>query len=537
MPRQTRVPTSRDQVYESLRVSLRDVGVGHGPWDGAAADDAICGIADAVELDIRRRLEELDVREVLRWSAGEMARSIDLQYKARTAPGASLAAAREAQLHAENAAVGHLVCELVARQSVGGRRRVPTRRDCEALAVLAHELWRWRTVADRVAVRLVTVASARLTKQGTFGVEVRDRPPFRASRFDDAYVRRMADRDPIRGATDRAVLQALAESLKKGGELPDDLADIDSALKADRGYGLIDLFAAQEFLIEASGADDDSVTGHRFASREGLDRAVRVNAEQLLPHASPDGVVEACRHMIWTQELLQDSPLQMFEYRESTARLYSRPILELADRSLFVPRNAPGLARVVLLQRVLEGTWPEQLSSQDPTLRRALTRRRDQVRPVAGFEAELKSVLATTGLPYVAGVNPSRPGHPSEVLGVPVRAEIDAVVVAPHVRTVWVLEAKDLAVPFSARRIRSELDKYRRPGGHVDKLRAKVEDVATNPTVVAARLSMTEEVHTFIVRGLFVTREPAPAAYVDDRVHDFVTVDQLPSVLSNRLGC
>ncbi|MEH0820474.1 MULTISPECIES: hypothetical protein [unclassified Micromonospora] len=537
MPRQWRVPTSRDQVYESLRVCLRDVGVGRGPWDGAAADAAIGGIADAVELDMRRRLGELDVREVVGWAAGEMAHWVDLQFKARTAARASPAAAREAQLHTENAAAGHLVLELVARQSVGGRRRDPSLRDREALAILAHELWRWRTVADRVAVRLVTVASARLTKRGTFDVEVRDRPPFRASRFDDAYVRRMADTDPIRGATDHAVSQALVKSLKNGAELPDDLADIDTALKADRGYGLIDLFAAQEFLIEASGADDDNVTGYRFVSREGLDRAVRANTEQLLPNATPDGVVEACRHMVWTQELLKDSPLQMFKYRESAGRLYSRPILELADRSLFVPRNAPGLARVVLLQRVFEGTWPEQLSSStDPTLWSALEQRRERVRPIAGFEAELERILAATGLRYVTGVKPSRPGHPSTVLGVPVRNEIDAVVVAPQAGTIWVIEAKDLAVPFTPRRIRSELDKYRRAGGHVDKLRTKVADVATNPTVVAARLDTTDEARTFAVRGLFVTRELSPAAYVDDGVHDFVTVDQLPGFLLNRLG-
>ncbi|MFI7336072.1 hypothetical protein [Micromonospora aurantiaca (nom. illeg.)] len=518
-------------------MSLRDIGVGRGPWDGAAADDAIAGVADAVELDIRRRLGELDVREVLRCAVGAMAHYVDLQFKARTRGRGSLAAAREAQLHAENAAVGHLILELAARQSVDGRRRDPSQRDLEALSILARELWQWRTVADRVAVRLVTVASARLTKRGTFEVEVRDRPPFRASQFDDAYVRRMADADPTRGAADYAFLHALAQSLKNGAELPDDLGDIDTALKADRGYGLRDLFAAQEFLIEVSGADDDSTTGYRFSSRERLDSVVRANSEQLLPHANPDGVVEACRHMIWTQELLQASPVQMFKYRESPGRLYSRPIVELADRSLFVPRNAPGLARVVLLQRVLEGTWPEHLSSQDLTLQRALKLRRERVRPVAGFEAELESILATTGLPYKAGIDPSRPGRPSEVLGVPIRAEIDAVVVAPHARIIWVLEAKDLAVPFSARRIRSEVEKYRRPDGHVAKLLSKVEDVATNPIVVAARLGMPDGAQTFTVRGLFVTRELSPAAYLDDRVHDFVTIDRLPGFLLDRLGC
>jgi hypothetical protein len=69
----------------------------------------------------------------------------------------------------------------------------------------------------------------------------------------------MADTDPVRGATDIAAYQALVQSLKHGAELPDDLADIDTALRADRRYGLIDLLATQEFLIQVSGADDTSV--------------------------------------------------------------------------------------------------------------------------------------------------------------------------------------------------------------------------------------------------------------------------------------
>src|SRR2546421_9645644 len=131
-----------------------------------------------------------------------MAHWTDLQFKARTAAPSSLARAREAQLHAENAAAAHLVLELAARQAIDGRRRDPSRRDLEALAILAHELWRWRTVADRVATRLVTVAGARLTKRGTFHVHVRDRPPFRLSQFEDADVMPTAHDGPLRGAGD-----------------------------------------------------------------------------------------------------------------------------------------------------------------------------------------------------------------------------------------------------------------------------------------------------------------------------------------------
>ncbi|WP_460493242.1 hypothetical protein [Dactylosporangium cerinum] len=517
-----------------MKVSLRNVGVGRGPWDADTADAAIGRIADAVELDIRNRLDDLDVREVVGWAAGGMAHWTDLQFRARTAVPKSLARAREAQAHSENAAASGLILELAARQPADGRRLDPSWRDFEALAILAHELWRWRTVADRVAAQLVTVTGARLTKRGTFDVQVSDRRPFRMSQFEDAYVRRMVDDGPLRGAGDIAVLQALVRSLKSGSEIPAELAAIDAALKADRAHGLVDLIAAQEFLIEVSGAEDGSVAGYRFSSRESLENAVRANMDQLMPAARPDGVVEACRHLIWTQDLLQASPLQMLEYRESVGRLYSRPILELSDGSLFVPRNAPGLARVVLLQRVFEGTWPERVPVHDATLSGALELRRQRVRPIAGFEADLRSTLASTGLPFVVGVLQSVAGTPSDAIGVPVHAEIDAVVIAVHSRTIWVLEAKDLAVPFAPRRIRSELYKYRRTGGHVDKLRAKVEDIAADPAQVAARLGTADQARTFAVRGLFVTREPTPAAFTDDRTHDFVTLDQLPKLLRSR---
>lgn len=534
MPRPLRPPTSRDLVFESLKVSLGKVGVGRGPWDADTADAAISLIADAVELDIRQRLAGLNIRAVVVWAAGEMAHWTDLQSKARSAVPSSLGKAREAQLHTENAAAAHVVLELAARQPADVGRLDPSARDLEALAILGHELWRWRTVADRVESGLVTVAGARLTKQGTFDVQVRDLPPFRWSQFEYAYIRRMADDGPLRGAGDEAVLHALRQALTGESEIPGELAAIDTALRTDRGYGFLELLAVQEFLIRVSGVDDDTIAGHLFRSREDLEDAVRANVGRIVPSVHPDGVLEACRDLIWTQAQLQVSPMQMLRFRESDGRLYSRPILELADSSLFVPRNVPGLARIVLLQRVLEGTWPERLTARDAALSRALEQRRGQVRPIAGFEADLQATLAATGLPFTANILQSLAHKPSDVVGVSIHAEIDAVVVVVESLTIWVLEAKDLAVPFAARRTRGELDKYHRPGGHVDKLSAKVRDIAANPVEVAARLGVVDEGLTFAVRGLFVTREPTPAAFTDEPAHSFVTLDRLPGLLRDQ---
>jgi hypothetical protein len=124
---------------------------------------------------LRNRLAGLDVREIIGWAASAMAISVDDWHRVRTAAHQSLATAKAVQTHTENATAVQVVLELAARLPVAEGGRAPTRRDLEALAILAHDWWRWRSIADRTAVRLATVTSARLTRRGTFDVVVADR--------------------------------------------------------------------------------------------------------------------------------------------------------------------------------------------------------------------------------------------------------------------------------------------------------------------------------------------------------------------------
>jgi hypothetical protein len=52
----------------------------------------------------------------------------------------------------------------------------------------------------------------------------------------------------------------------------------------------------------------------------------------------------------------------------------------------------------------------------------------------------------------------------------------------------WVVEAKDFTMPFSARGIRNELRKYYRANGHEWKLGKKCSDIAIDPDEVAKHL-------------------------------------------------
>jgi len=108
-------------------------------------------------------------------------------------------------------------------------------------------------------------------------------------------------------------------------------------------------------------------------------------------------------------------------------------------------------------------------------------------------------------------------------------SEIDALVVDPSRRQVLVLEAKDLAFPFSARRIRSEIDKYSRQRGHFEKLTSKVENVRSHLEEVLEMLGAAGP--GWSVRGIFVTRENSPAGCLEDAPFDFVLLDDLPNLL------
>jgi hypothetical protein len=230
-------------------------------------------------------------------------------------------------------------------------------------------------------------------------------PPYRASRFEQAYLERIADSGPARGADDVALLAAVRHSVNAGADLPEDLREIDAALTADRGHSLVDLLAVLELLNKLAGDTQHGVSGYLLKDGlDGLDEMIGTNILRLVPHADTGGAMTAGRRLVWTQDALKNSAPQMSEFREAPARLYSRPVLELADRSLFVPRSAPRLALLVLVARILEGNWPERLGAKDGSLTRALEQRRQRVRPVLGSRHPC-------GLPDRGDVGPFAPAH------------------------------------------------------------------------------------------------------------------------------
>jgi hypothetical protein len=303
-------------------------------------------------------------------------------------------------------------------------------------------------------------------------------------------------------------------------------------LRAARGHGLKATFATLAILNQIAGTAEDPGGYHWCRPDSAIAHVVR-NVRSRFPTVVEDEIAPALASLTWRQGAVKGDQSEVEWYQEAPARLYSRPLLELHDGGLFIPRTVSTFSAYVLIQRLAEGTWPEKLGEPDAPLTAALKIRRERVRPVIGFERGLADELRHTGLPHLVSIGTS-PTRPSDKLGVVITREIDAVVAQPKSGVIWVIEAKDLTMAFSARSIRSELKKYYGRGGHQYKLQQKCAEIAVSPATVATRLGAPDLAVGYQVRALFVTREPTFASCYDDRRFPFVTLDHLAEFLSGK---
>lgn len=105
--------------------------------------------------------------------------------------------------------------------------------------------------------------------------------------------------------------------------------------------------------------------------------------------------------------------------------------------------------------------------------------------------------------------------------------EIDILCIDPDRSVIFVIEAKDPFVPFSARSVDRQVTQFHKPGGHVDKLTTKVDDIRESAVSLAANKRVDLPQRDWQVVGIMVTRHVTPAAYVTTCQTTFCTVDTL----------
>jgi hypothetical protein len=517
-----------------LAIALQDRfhkrGLGRGPWRGEDAESAIGPVTEEVEAELRQILGRLEFEETLTWLCTELAASTDAQaqYRDRVAERPQLKP--RLQQATDSALNGRIL--LQAHVSGDGRGTIALNRSAQQqVGSLGNSLRLIAGAADRVKYGLCSIDGLKLHPDGSIAMLPVDKPPFHLSALTRSWSERIGD--TARLEPDAPLVGQFVEAVMDGGTLPTPFEDIDGGLRKARDHGLVALGTALRIVgLWASQNHSDSVVAGR-GTRSDLEKVVEDNIPLNFPGVPTHEVIRALDSVIWARSSIQSEPIEFVNYRGANGRMYSRPLLELPDGRLCSVRGLPEAASLVLILRLIEGTWPERLTPADQPLSHALERRRNSVRPVHGFERDLEQLVREQGLPVAASVRPARRGAASAI-GVPITSEIDVVAVDPSSRIIWVLEAKDLAQAASARRIRGEIDKYLRPGGYVDKLARKTAEVAIEPDAVAHRLGAPGT--NYSVQGAFITREPSPAAFHSDIQFPFATIERVPHLLAQHLS-
>lgn len=262
--------------------------------------------------------------------------------------------------------------------------------------------------------------------------------------------------------------------------------------------------ALANYVLEATILGDD------------VDARDRVNAAvQLLTSTSTD---------------LAASDWKPWHARSRKKRILIQPLAQLSDGELLL---APHLCLASL--SAYRGYMEQgQLPWSQPESPRRVEAALEKIRADRNRELEqtVANTLRAAGWTVIENIKPSDPGR----LNVPVlQTEIDVVAGRPGTRDIWLLEVKDPVDVFVIPDIRRALDRFfvdtNKPS-YATQLQRKYEDLRPYARHVAAALNLpTDPEMTYIIRPIFVTRAPAPAAFVSS-TFNFTTLGGLLETLA-----
>ncbi|WP_173160522.1 hypothetical protein [Phytohabitans suffuscus] len=297
------------------------------------------------------------------------------------------------------------------------------------------------------------------------------------------------------------------------------LAGIDDAMRTDLGCTVHAILATCVLLTQWPVTDDRPI-----ATVSTQDLVQQIAGEFDIDTSEAAAAVEA---LSLRGANLAAEGVQPWKGRARDHRLMTRPVIQLGDGTvMLLPWNAD-MTGEVLTQYVFDGLlpWAPRRLEGLPHVRRAL----DQVRlrRTRVLEDETHRRLQTLGLRVQSRVKP----HDAHVLGLgSLPGEIDHVAAHPNDDILWVIDDKDLAEVYTPAEIARSVANFHGPRGEINKLLGKVAAVAADVPAVMAALRMDTRPRT--VKGLFVTRTPAAAAFVAPSAVPFVVLENLPNVVA-----
>lgn len=273
-------------------------------------------------------------------------------------------------------------------------------------------------------------------------------------------------------------------------------------------------------------ADPDAVSVN-------ADDVVEYLTDQLVIGQADDGrsrIHAALGLLTSTSAALAAADWKPWHARSRQKRLLIQPLPTLSDGSVVVAPHLCLGSSSVYRGYLGQGQLPWSDPPAPGPVAHALDRARD-ARNLA-LETEVVDLLRSGGWTVIERVKETKPDR----LGVPaLSGEVDAVAGRPGTGTIWLLEVKDPADTFVVPEIRRALDRFfvdQKKPCYVTMLQRKQADLAPHAEAIAAALGLPARLDgAYVVRPMFVTRRPVPAAFVSGSP-PFTTVPELLRTLS-----
>lgn len=297
------------------------------------------------------------------------------------------------------------------------------------------------------------------------------------------------------------------------------LRPLDDAMRPGLGFGIDALTGVIAVATQWEATSDAPAT--RAAREKFADTCVELTAG-----ATRDEYLAALDYLTLGAADLQVEVIPHWETERRAHRLAVRPFVEAHDDHVWVlPWTAESTMRIVL-NYLADGrlpwptkTLPAVVADAFATYRQALN---------IDLEDVIEVALREHGFAVRGSVKPEKKDHYGLTS---LSGEIDALCIDEPRSRIWVIEAKDPMIPFSARQIRQKFDDFHRTKGYVDKLLKKVGDVSASASGVAVAFEVDNPARTWQVVGLAVTRHVDPGAFATDPRISFCVADNVVAVV------
>lgn len=306
------------------------------------------------------------------------------------------------------------------------------------------------------------------------------------------------------------------------------LRPVDDKFRQEHGFGIdtvVDLLVvAQQWPLPES-------REHTTATVAQIAQAAEEAVKHLVSAAEYEAAIQwlALDAEQVATELTADAdagPVEHWELENRAERIVVRPFVRWGDEVFILPWTA-GAGLRILWNYLSEMRLPWPASMAGPETTKAL----QEVRQARNTQLERDCKAALTQ-PHVR-VRGNIKQHKARSVGIDhLSGEIDTLAVDERSDRMWVVEVKDPHFPYSTRLMDRQVQDFHKPGGYVDKLRSKVEDVARCGSAIAAKLAIEPADREWQTRGVIVTRRVTPAAFAGCEDVLFRTIDDVGDIVN-----